>query len=33
VDRARDHDHISASLQALLDGMANDAMIQARTLP
>jgi hypothetical protein len=33
VDRARDHDHISASLQALLDGLANDAMIQARTLP
>src|SRR4029077_6656644 len=28
VDRARDHDRISGALQALLDGLANDAMVQ-----
>jgi hypothetical protein len=33
VDRARDHDRISAALQSLLDGLANDAMVQARALP
>jgi hypothetical protein len=33
VDRARDHDRVSAALQSLLDGLANDAMVRARTLP
>jgi hypothetical protein len=33
VDRARNHDSISAAYQTLLDGLAQDAMVHARDLP